>query len=450
MFSVRKILISLTAAAFALASIPARAQGIAIVRDAEIENTLRAYGTPIWEAAGLDADAITVRLINSDEINSFVAGGQNIFFYTGLIILAQNANQVIGVIAHETGHIAGGHLAREEEEQRQAMLEQIISMILGAGAMAAGQGGAGEAVMTGGAQVAQRTFLEYSRGHEAAADTAALNFLDHTGQSARGFADFLSLLEEREHGAVGREDQYVLTHPLTPDRVQFVREHVENSKFSDAKEPPEFDEMFVLMKAKLVGFLHPFDDALRVYPETDTSMAGRYARAIAYYRKPDLAKAVPLIDGLIAERPNNPYFEELKGQMLYENGRVREAIPPYEAAVKLLPDNSLLRVGLSQAYLETNDPQYNEAARANLQAAVEKDKELPEAWAGLAVAYGREGKFGLSALALAEKAYLLHDDPEARSEVARAEKLLPPDSAGYLRAEDIKQAVKNRKKYGGL
>ena len=294
------------------------------------------------------------------------------------------------------------------------------------------------------------TFLEYSRGHEAAADTAALNFLDRTGQSARGFADFLDLLAQREHGAVGRADQYVLTHPLTPDRVQFVREHVENSKFSDAKEPPEFDEMFVLMKAKLIGFLHPFDDALRVYPETDTSMAGRYARAIAYYRKPDLAKAVPLIDGLIAERPNNPYFEELKGQMLYENGRVHEAIPPYEAAVKLLPDNSLLRVGLSQAYLETNDPQYNEAARVNLQAAVEKDKELPEAWAGLAVAYGREGKFGLSALALAEKAYLLHDDPEARSEVARAEKLLPPDSAGYLRAEDIKQAVKNRKKYGGL
>jgi predicted Zn-dependent protease len=446
MIAVRRTLSYLFAAALAAAPAPARAQGIPIARDAEIENNIRAFGTPIWDAAGLSPQDITIRIVADDDINSFVMGGQNIFVNSGLLLLAQNANQVIGVIAHETGHISGGHLSRMEEEQRNAMMESIIAMVLGAGAMATGAPGAGQAVIAGGTQVAQRQLLAYSRSHEASADTAALSFLDRTHQSSRGLMDFLILLEKREGGGVGHQDQYVLTHPLTPDRIEFVQHHVETSPWSDTPEPPEFNEMFARIQAKLIAFLHPPDDALTRYPAGDNGIAARYARAIAYYRKPDLAHALPLIDGLIAERPADPYFEELKGQMLFENGRVREAITPYETAVRLLPDNILLRIGLGQAYLETNDPAYLDTALANLTQAVQEDRRMPQAWRQLAVAYGRKGDIGLSALALAERAYLVHDDKEARTEVARAEKLLPENSAGWLRAEDIKKAIANRKK----
>jgi len=445
---VRKLLSSVLAAVFLAALVApsrAQAQGIPIVRDAEIENTIRAYATPIFDAAGLDSEAVSIHIVNDDAVNAFVLGGQNLFITVGLLLLAQDANQVIGVIAHETGHIAGGHLARMEEERRNAMLEQVIAMVLGAGAMAGGAGGAGQAVMAGGAQVAQRQLLANSRGHEAAADTAALTFLDRTGQSSRGLMDFLELLWQREQGAVGRKDEFVLTHPLTEDRIEFVRHHVETSKLSDRPEPAQFNEMFALMQAKLMGFLRPTEQTFLRYPESDTSLAARYARAIAYYRKPDLAHALPLIDGLIAERPQDPYFYEFKGQMLFENGHVREAIAPYQEAVKLLPDNPLLRTSLAQVQLETNDPSLNNAALANLIDAVNKDRQFPPAWTQLAVAYGRGGQLGLSALALAEKAYLYHDDKEARMQLTRAQRLLPKDSPGWIRAQDIKRAIDNRK-----
>jgi len=445
----RKIVSFAVAAAF-LASLlvpaPAQAQGIGIIRDAEIENTIRTYATPIFEAAGIEPDAVTIRIVADEDVNAFVAGGQNLFITVGLILLAQNANQVIGVIAHETGHMAGAHLARSVEEQRNAMIESIIAMVLGAGAMATGTPGAGQAVMSGGQQVAQRQMLMNSRSHEASADTAALTYLDDTGQSARGFADFLGLLDEREHGAVGRRDEFLIDHPLTPDRMEFVRNHVKTSKFSDAPEPAGFDEMLARAQAKLAGFLLPQEEVFNRYPENDNSLGARYAHAIAYYRIPNLGKALPLMDGLIAEHPNDPYFYELKGQMLFDNGRVREAIGPYTQAVNLLPNEPQIRVGLARAQLETNDPALNSAALANLTQAVQKDKQYPPVWDGLAVAYGRGGKIGLAALALAEKAMLFRQYKEARAEVARAEKLLPPDSAGYLRAEDIKQAIKNRDK----
>ena len=423
---------------------PAAAQGIALVRDDEIEADLKTFAVPIFQAAGLEAQDITIHLVNDDDVNAFVAVGQNMFFTTGLLLFAKNANQVMGVIAHEAGHIAGGHLARREEEMREAMMQQIVSLVLGAGAVVAGSPGAGQGIILGGQQVAQRQFLAYSREHEAAADAAALKFLETDKQSARGLADFLELLNRKEARSA-RQDEYVRSHPLTPDRIQFVEDQVSKSPYTDAPAPAGYDEKFARIQAKLTGFLKPLAVTLRQYPETDQSLAGRYARAIAYYRKPDLKKALPLVDGLIAEHPKDPYFWELKGQMLFENGRLPEAIPAYEESVKLLPDSMLLRVALSQAYLETNDPTYIEPALANLLSAVGQDRTMPSVWRLLAIAYGRKGEFGLSSLSLAERAFLLRDIKEARNQIARAEKLLPEHSAGWQRAQDLKQAIKNQK-----
>ena len=323
-------------------------------------------------------------------------------------------------------------------------MQQIVSMVLGAGAVVGGAPGAGQGIILGGQQIAQRGFLAYSRAHEASADAAAITFLETDKQSARGMADFLEMLSQKEARSA-RQDEYVRSHPLTPDRVEFVRDQLSKSQYADAPVPAGYDEKFARIQAKLTGFLKPLSVTLREYPETDQSLAGRYARAIGYYRKPDLSKALPLIDGLIAEHPKDPYFWELKGQMLFENGRLAEAIPAYEEAVKLLPESMLLRVALSQAYLETNEPAYINPALANLHSAVAEDRTMPAVWQQLAIAYGRKGEFGLSALALAERAFLYRDIKEARSQLARAEKMLPENSVGWQRAQDLKRAIANLK-----
>ena len=427
-----------------VAPLTASAQSLSLIRDDEIENDLKGFAVPIFQAAGLEAQDITIHIVQAKDVNAFVAAGQNMFFTTGLLLFAKNANQVIGVIAHEAGHISGGHLARREEELREAMMQQIVSVILGAGAVVAGQPGAGQGIILGGRQISERGFLAYSRGHEASADAAAVKYLEASKQSPRGIMEFLDMLGSRESRAA-QQDEYTRSHPLTPDRVEYVREQLSQSPYADAPPPQGDDEKFARIQAKLIGFLEPLSRTLRDYPETDQSLAARYARAIAYFRKPDLNKALPLIDGLIAERPDDPYFWELKGQMMFENGRLAESIPAYEEAVRLLPESYIIRAGLAKSYLETNNPTYIEPALANLHAAVGQDRTIPELWRLLAIAYGRKGDYPLSSLALAERAFLVRDYKEANVQIARAEKGLPEYSAGWQRAQDLRRAIKNAK-----
>ena len=437
----------LAAAALALLPAVATAQRKppSIIRDAEIENTIRAYAAPIFNVAGFDADAILVRLVNDDSLNAFVTGGQRMFIHTGLLMQAEHPGQVIGVIAHETGHIAGGHLARNRDELRNATAEAAILAVLGIGAaVLSGNAGAAAAGASLGGTVAQRGYLSYRREQEQAADQAAVTYLESSGQSARGMLEFFELLEGQELLAVGRQDPYVRSHPIAGDRVVFVREHVSRSRFSDVAPPPELVEMHDRMRAKLVGFLYDRRRALKLYPETDTSIAGRYARAIAHSRKADMATAMPIINSLVAERPDDPYFHELKGELLFDNGRVEEALPPYLEAVRLLPDAPLMRVALAQVQVALNRPDLDREAVTNLEVALQQDRRMGLAWHLMATAVGRQGDIGMAALALAEEAMLRGDSRRAREQSTRAQKLLPENSGGWLRAADIMHATEPR------
>ena len=435
---------SVLLSAVAVASVaPADAEPRRRIRDAEIENTIRAYATPLFEAAGLNAADVNIIIVGDDALNAFVAGGMNLFIHTGLLTKSGDAGQLIGVIAHETGHIAGGHLARFSNRIRNASRTALIAMILGTAASALNPD-AGKAIILGGTGLAQQTLLRFSRVEESAADQAALSFLDRTGQSARGMMEFLTVLKDEELLVVDRQSPYVRTHPLTRDRIEQVRNHVAGSRFSDVPVRPEFAGMHRRMRAKLFGFLSPPSRTLKRYKSGNGSLEARYARAIAYYRIPDLAKALPLIDGLIAEHPEDPYFHELKGQILFENGRGAEALGPYARAVDLLPDAALLRVALARVQLERNDPALVKDALAHLKEATRLDAEYAFAWSQLAVAYGRDGRLGMSALAQAEAAMARDNKKEARRQAKRAAKLLERGSSGWLRAEDIKQAAKKK------
>jgi predicted Zn-dependent protease len=417
---------------------------INFIRDAEIETTIRQFVSPVFTAAGLDASVIRIYLVNDARLNAFVAGGQNLFLNTGLLMRSQNPNQVIGVAAHETGHIAGGHLARTQEALRNAAIKSIIAMVLGAGAaaMAHGQGAGG--VLMGGAGVGQRSILQYSVEQEAKADQAGLSFLDATGQSSKGLLQFFHILENEDLLSAARQDPYLRTHPLTRQRIEYVQEFVNHSRFSDVPDKPEFIEMHKRMVAKLDGFLNPPAKTLAQYKETDNSVAARYARAVAYYRIPNIAKALPIIDGLIAQEPKNPYFHELKGQMLFENGRVAEAVAPYEDAVRLQPDSALLRTELGQVQIEANDPALNKRALSNLSEGTRLEPDNSNAWHFLGVAYGRENDIGMAALALAEEAMTEGDKQLAVQQATRATQILKAGTPARLRAEDLKRLASRK------
>jgi predicted Zn-dependent protease len=419
-------------------------QSINFIRDAEIEATIRQFVSPVFTAAGLDAAAIRIYLVNDARLNAFVAGGQNLFLNTGLLMRSQTPDQVIGVAAHETGHIAGGHLARTQEALRNATIKSIIAMVLGAAAAAAGGGSGAGGVLAGGAGVGQRSILQYSVEQEAKADQAGLSFLDATGQSAKGLLQFFHILENEDLLSAARQDPYLRTHPLTRQRIEYVQEFVNHSRFSEVPDKPEFVEMHKRMVAKLNGFLNPPTKTLAQYSESDNSVAARYARAVAYYRIPNLNKALPIIDGLIAQEPKNPYFHELKGQMLFENGKIAEAVGPYEEAVHLQPDSALLRTELGQVQIESGDPALNKRALSNLSEGTRLEPDNSNAWHFLGVAYGRENDIGMAALALAEEAMTEGDKQLAVQQATRATKILKAGTPARLRAEDLKRLASRK------
>lgn len=430
-----------------IAAGPAAAERkIHLIRDAEIENIIRTYSAPVLSVAGLDPAAVKIHLINDKSLNAFVAGGQNIFLHTGLLVRSEHAGQVIGVVAHETGHIVGGHLTRFDDAFRTAQIQSIVSFILGAAAaIAAGDGRAGAAVIGAGQSVALRSLLKYSRTQEAAADQFAISALDRTGISARGMLEFFRIMEGQEFLVVSRQDPYVRTHPMTGSRIEFVRNHVEGSPYSDATLSPRFDVMHKRMLAKLSGFLEPLHVVLRKYKESDNSVYSRYARAVAYHRQAKTDKAVRTVNSLIAEQPNDPYFQELKGQILFESGQVRAALAPYENSVRLLPNEPLLRTALAAAQIESQDQTLLQPALANLKQSSRLDPEVPYTWRLLATAYGRLDNTDLAALALAEEAIRLNRPGRALQAAKRAMSKLPKGSPGWVRAQDIAQLAEKQK-----
>ncbi|MFC7331862.1 M48 family metalloprotease [Rhodocista pekingensis] len=429
-----------------LAVQPAMAQRqLSFIRDAEIEHILKAYTTPLFKASGIIPEAVTIGLIKDDSLNAFVAGGQNIFVHTGLLMESTDASQVIGVLAHETGHIAGGHLARSRDAIEDASTVASLAMLLGlAAAIGSGRGDVGTGVIAGGQELARRTFFSFSRTQEGSADEFAMSTLEKIGWSSRGLLAFMEKLASQELVPESRQVEYVRTHPLTRNRIEVIKHFVEReSKHSDSPLPAEFTEMHARMKAKLVGFLRP-DLALRRYTEADRSVAGRYGRAIGLYQKGEIGKALEILDGLLAAEPTNPYFHELRGQILFENGRAAEAVPSYRRAVELLPESGLLRSALAHALLEVQDDRLLDEAIANLQAAALKERYSSFIWRLLASAYSRADNQPLLAYSMAEEALARGDVRAAKFHADRAEQLLPAGSPEWIRAQDIRVMVDSR------
>ncbi len=415
---------------------PVRAQQLAVIRDAEIEAAVAALAGPIFEAAGISPGAVDIYLVRDDRLNAFVAGGQNLFLYTGLLSRAENPEQLAGVIAHEAGHISGGHLVRLADAAENAAVEQILGMVLGAAAAAAGAPQAGGAIAAAGQGLAQESLLRFSRAQEQAADQAAITYLDRTGIGADGLLGFFEILEQKRLLSGVQPTPYLQTHPLTRDRITFVERHADGS--GAASLGPAARERHDRMVAKLEGFLEPPGRVRERYADRD-DIAGRYARAIATFRLDDVAGALRAVDELIAAEPDNPYFHELKGQILFESGEVAAAVAPYREAVRLAPQSPPLKLGLARALLQTDAA---ERAVAPLEAVVRAEPRNARAWRLLGIARGRVGDLGASNLALAEAALLRRELDDAGLFLARAEDRVS-DAADRQQLADLERALED-------
>ncbi|MGD9768755.1 MAG: M48 family metalloprotease [Pseudolabrys sp.] len=434
-----------TAAALVIASAPpAHAQGLPLVRDAEIEQLLREYTQPLLKTAGLQKQNVQVVIINDRAFNAFVADGRRIFVNAGALMEAETPNQIIGVLAHETGHIAGGHLARIREQLASASTQAILAMILGVGAMIAGarsgssgMSNAGAALMQGPQAAIQNSLFAYIRAQEDQADRAAVKFLTATGQSPKGMAETFKRLADQTMFQTRGANPYMQSHPLPSERVAALQGMARQSPYWDKKDSPALQARHDLARAKLHGFMDRPDAVARRYPSHDTSLPARYARAISTYRYGNPRAAIAQIDALIQAQPQNPYFYELKGQALLESGKPAEAIAPLRQASHLAPSPALIDIMLGQAIIATRDRGRLDEAIQLLQAAVIKEPESPAVYSQLAMAYGQKNDLARADLAAAQAAFMRGDIRTAREIAARAKTRFPVGSPGWVKADDI-------------
>lgn len=415
-----------------------RAEAISLIRDTEIETTIRTYAKPLLRAAGIVDNTLEIKIVKDSALNAFVNRGHKIFLTTGLLRRSKNAEQVLGVIAHEIGHIAGGHLTRLhsalQKARRTAIISQFIGLTLGA---AAQNPAVAVAITSGGQHVVKRSFLKFSRGQEQSADQAGASYLDKVGISGKGLLEFLKILSGQEFLQTSNQDPYVRSHPLTQNRINFMENHVKTSPATHNKLPSNFVSRHLRLVAKLDAFIDPPKNTLDKYKKNDGSVPARYARAIALYRKGSLSKASFYIDSLISDFPGDPYFIELKAQMFFENGRLSDAMKAYQQAVVLLPDAPLIRTSLAHTILELNLGELNDLALKHVQYALQLDRVTPKAWHLAGTAYGRKKQFGLSAWSLAEYNVLINRKRLARAQAMRALKILKIGSPAWLRTTDL-------------
>jgi len=447
---------AVTAAALTLSSLPARAQtganaGIPMIRDAEIEQLMRDYTAPIFRVAGLSDQNVHVVIIDDKSFNAFVMDAHRIFVNVGALMEATTPNQLIGVFAHECGHIVGGHLSKMRQELANVQTAALIGMLLGAGALVAGahsgnvdMGNVGMAAMIGPQAAGMSRILSYQRAQEESADRAGVRFLTLTGQSAKGMYDTFKRFADESLFSSQGANPYAQNHPMPEERMAALAELVKTPYWAK-KDAPELQFRHDMMRAKLYGFIERPGTLLAHYPLSDTSLPARYARAISAYRFGEPRSAIAQIDSLIQSMPNNPYFYELKGQALLEGGHAADAVVPLRHAAQLAPNPSLIQILLAQALVATNDPKLAEEAVPLLRTALLKEPESGDAYTTLAMAYGRKNDLADADLASAQAAFARGDNKTARELAERAKQRFPVGSPGWVRADDIVAFNKNQK-----
>ncbi|MBX9796616.1 M48 family metalloprotease [Sphingomonas sp.] len=434
----------------ALAALAQPVQAQSILRDAETEAWLADLSRPIVIAAGLRPQDVQVVMINDPSLNAFVAGGQTVFIHSGTIQGADNANEVQGVIAHEIGHIVGGHVPLGDRGFRPALGISILSMVLGVAAALAGAGEAAAAVFGAGQQAAQLNYLSFSRDQEASADAAGARFLNDAGITGKGYLSFFGKLTQLEYRyGISRKDSFMLSHPVSSERIANLTDSLKGAPAWNKPSDPRIEESFRRIRAKLAGYVNEMNRTLQEFPPENQSIYAHYARAYAYHKGGFPEKANAEADALVARSPHDPYFLEVKGQILLESGKPREALIPLREATERTSYSPLIATTFGHALIASEDTaNYAEAERV-LRIAVGRDNENPFAWYQLGVIYERKGDTARAMLATAERASLMGDLRTAAYSARGALAGLPPNTPDWIRAQDIAITAANQMQDAG-
>lgn len=422
----------------------------ALIRDAEIEDVLQSFAEPIFEAANLNPNSLRLYVINSNEVNAFAMGGGRIALNTGLLLKANSALQVIGVLAHETAHIADNHIIRGGDAIEKALLQSLLGTIAGIAVGAAGRPDAGSAIIMGSQDVAMRGYLRFSRTQEGSADQGAARFLEKLNWSSRGLLEFMEILRKEDFISDSQLDPYVLTHPLVSERLDFFRDHLSKSANAEASLPDNFETNFKRIQVKIAAFTQSFAKTFARFKPTDRSLLARYGRSIAYFQNSQVEESLKELNSLLNDFPQDAFFWDLKGQILFDSGKINDAIAAYEKAVALRPDIPLLHINLAHSLIESGNKDHLEKAFSELLRAKTEEPENPFTYRLLAIYYGKKEKPGLSALSLAEMAFETGDLEKAEQQVKRALHFLKDDATNKVRANELLEEVKRLKKKESL
>ena len=434
---VRMLMLALVLGLASARPVAAADEGPSILRDAETEALFRDIAAPLVEAANLDNKSVRVVLIRDDEINAFVAGSQNVYINSGLLTSSDNVNQLQAVIAHELGHVAGGHAIRMGEGAREATGISLATMVLGAIAIAAGAPEAGMGLLAMGQRAALGQFLAFTRAQETSADLAGVKYLSVAGISGKGSLEFFKKLQNQEYRlAIYATDSYERTHPLSGERISILENLYKKDPAWDRPSDPQLEARFQRVKAKLFGFVNS-RQAIIKYPESDQTVPAHYARAYAYHLGAYPEKALSEAEALLKTNPHDPYFLELKGQIFLESGRPAEAIAPLREATERSGRAPLIASMLGHALISTEDKKNYAEAKTILKTAVSVDNENPFAWYQLGMIYDQEGDTPRAALATAERNNLEGNPKLALASAEMAMRGIPAGSPDYLRAQDI-------------
>ncbi|WP_245824404.1 M48 family metalloprotease [Pseudoruegeria aquimaris] len=422
-----------------LAFAPSGARAQSLIRDAEIERSLKELARPLITAAGLSPSRVRIMVINDSSLNAFVIDSRHVFLHSGLIMRMKEPAQLQAVIAHELAHIANGHLTQRALNLGAARSAGMMGLLLSAAAAAAGAPDAAAGIAMGSQQSALRVFLKHTRAEEASADQSALRFMAAAGVDPNAMVEVLNIFRGQEALSSGRRDPWASSHPLTTDRLRAVRGYAASAKPREGNDAASA-YWFARTQAKMQGFLRNPNSVLRRVKKSDTSEIALLTKAVAYHRMPNRKLAYANIDALIAKRPKDPYYRELKGQILLENGEAAAAAQAYAQAVNLAPDQPLILAGYGRALLAQNTAESNRKALQVLEKARSRDSQDPRMLRDLAVAYARAGNNGMASLATAERYALSGRMRDAGTHATRAAGLLPRGTSGWNRAQDVIRA----------
>ena len=416
-----------------------------IIRDAEIENFLTEMANPIFEAANLNLNSVDIYIFNDKAVNAFVACGQKVFINTGLMQSFKSPSMLRGVLAHETGHIAGGHLARSDKAMEKAQTPMIVGLLLGIGGAIAGEGDAAQALLLGSQQIAKGMVAKYSRSQESAADQAAFQYLEKIEKSSTGMLEVLYSFANQEALSPRQQKIRVRSHPVSRDRIRSLEEKVQKSKFIENEDDDKLMFEYKMIQAKLNGFLNNAKDIIK--KGSNGSDQSKYTLAVAYYRQALLNDSILILDELILKYPKNPWYHELKGQILYESGKIEDSIEPYKTALELKEKEPLLMVGLATALNARGDSGDAEKAIKLLKESLKYDIKNSQTWYQLAISYSNINDIGMAELSSAERHFLTGNIKMASFHAKKSLNYFKSSDISRLRAQDILIDADNKGKW---